>query len=82
MRRTSPASSARSSFACSAFGIVPISSRNSVPPVGVLDEPGARAGGARERAARVAEELVLEQRLGERRAVERDERPAARGLPA
>ena len=81
MRRTSPASSARSSFAWSAFDSVPISSRKSVPPVGVLDEPGARAGGAGERALDVAEELGLEQRLGQRRAVEGDERPRGARAP-
>ena len=54
---------------------------------GVLDQPGARPGRAGERAARVPEELVLEQRVGERGAVERDERlvrprAARRAAPA
>ena len=42
IRRTSPDSSARSSFACSGLDIVPISSRNSVPPVACSIRPDAR----------------------------------------
>jgi hypothetical protein len=39
--------------------------------VGLLEEALARADGAGERAARVPEELALQQRLGHRRAVDR-----------
>ena len=74
MRRTSPASSARSSLACTPAGIVPISSRNSVPPLACSIRPARAAGRAGERAAGVAEQLVLEQRVGQRGAVQRDER--------
>ena len=41
--------------------------------VGQLEAPGLLAVGAGEGAALVAEQLALEQRLGQRRAVERDE---------
>ena len=44
--------------------------------VGALEAARARGDGARERAALVAEELALEHALGERLAVDRDERPA------
>src|SRR5262249_23480890 len=44
--------------------------------VGRLEEPASGAIGAGERAADVAEELALEERVGERRAVRREERPA------
>ena len=76
-RVTSPSCSARSSFGCSASGSSPISSRKSVPPSAASKRPGARAVGAGEGAALDAEELRLEQSLGDRRAVDRDERPRA-----
>ena len=44
------------------------------PAVGLLEAPFAAAGRAREGALLVAEQLALEQRLGQRRAVELDER--------
>ena len=50
------------------------------PAVGLLEEAALRGGRARERAPLVPEELTLEDRLGERRAVHRDERLVARGL--
>ena len=54
--------------------------------VGLLEAPGAPPIGAGEGALLVAEELALEERLGERGAVERDERrlgarARARGSP-
>ena len=45
-----------------------------MPPLACSISPARGAGRARERAARVAEQLVLEERVGERGAVERDER--------
>ena len=50
--------------------------------VRLLEEPGALAHRAGERAARVAEELRLEQVVGERRAVDRAEPPIAPGPEA
>ena len=72
-RSNSRACSTRSSFACSAALIVPTSSRNSVPRLRLLDAALPVGDGARERAAHVAEQLGLEQRLGNRAAVDRDE---------
>ena len=73
---TMRSSSTRSSRACSASGMSPISSRNSVPPSACAILPRApalvRAG---EGAGAVAEQLGLDQRLGQARAVDRDERP-------
>ena len=45
------------------------------PPVGGLEEPAPRGQGARERAALMAEQLRLHERLGQRRAVHDHERP-------
>ena len=64
--RTPPLSSTRSSFACSAGVISAISSRNSVPPSASTNRPGAIGDRARERTLDVAEQLALEQRLGQR----------------
>ena len=64
----------RSSFTCSASGMSPISSRNSVPPVGRLEQALVVALAPVNAPLRVAEELALEQRLGDRAAVDRDER--------
>jgi hypothetical protein len=47
------------------------------PAVGRLEQPLVRLHGARERAARVAEELGFEQRLRNRAAVDGDERLVA-----
>jgi hypothetical protein len=58
--------------------ISPISSRKIVPPSATSNSPLLVAVGAGERAAHVAEQLRLEQRLGHRAAVDRDERPRAR----
>ena len=48
----------------------PISSRNSVPVVGELEPPGLAIVRAGERALLVAEDFRLEQRVGQRRAVD------------
>ena len=52
------------------------SSRNRTPPDGQLDLARLGLLGAGERAAFVAEQLRLEQLLGKRGAVQRDERAA------
>ena len=78
-RCTSPFSSARSSLACTASGSSPTSSRNSVPPSRRFEHARLRVDGAGERAAHVAEQLALEQRVDDRRAVDRDERLRRRG---
>ena len=71
----------RSSLTWIAGEISPISSRNSVPPSACWKRPSRRADRAGERAALVAEQLALEQRLGQRRAVQLHERArCARGL--
>ena len=76
----------RSSFACSDIGRSPISSRNSVPPLRESRScPSVCLRRAGEGALLVAEELALEQVLGDRRAVDRDEarrRAAATGRAA
>ena len=66
-RRISFSWSTRRSFTCIPGGISPTSSRNSVPPFAASKRPAAVAVGAGEGAARVAEELALEQGLGQRR---------------
>jgi hypothetical protein len=55
----------------------PISSRKSVPRAACAKSPDAGLLGVRERAARVAEELALEQRLGHRCAIDGHERALA-----
>jgi hypothetical protein len=73
MRRISPSCSTRRSCTC-IFGLIsPISSRKSVPPVRLLEEPALLAVRPREASALVAEELALEDRLGKGRAVDGDE---------
>ena len=54
--------------------ISPTSSRKTVPFGAISSEPGLVAVRAGEAAAHVAEELRLEQRVGQAGAVERDER--------
>ena len=76
MRCSWPFCSTRSSFACTASGSSPTSSRKSVPPSASSNLPRRSADGARERAAHVAEQLALDQRLGQGRAVQADERLA------
>jgi hypothetical protein len=60
-----------------AGGISPISSRNSVPVSASSKRPEPALRGAGERALLVAEQLALEQRLGERAHVHGDERARA-----
>ena len=79
--RTLRSWSARSSFGCSASAISPISSRNSVPPFACWNRPWRALLRVGERALRVTEQLALEQRLGHRRAVDRDERPVLAPRP-
>ena len=55
-------------------GSSPISSRKQRAAVGRLEQAAPGGDGAGERAALVAEQLGLEQRLGQRRAVDRHER--------
>ena len=50
-----------------------------MPPAACSSCPGLLCVRAGEGAALVAEQLGLEQLLGQRRAVQRDERPAGRG---
>ncbi len=73
--RISRSCSTRSSLACSAGD----SSRDLVEEhraaVGLDEQAGAIGARVGERAALVAEELALEQRVGDRRAVDGDERP-------
>ena len=76
-RRNRRSCSTRSSFTCIDGLISPISSRNTVPVLGDLEQPLLVAVGAGEGAAHVAEELRFEQRLGQRAAVERHERALA-----
>ena len=73
---------ARSSLACSVCGHRADLVEEERAAVRVLDQARPRRCRAGEGAARVAEQLVLEQRFGERRAVEGDERLRARGLLA
>ncbi len=73
--------STRSSLICTAIGMLSISSRNSVPPLGVFELAHALAAGAGEGACLVAEQLALDQRLGQAAAIERHEMlPAARAV--
>ena len=74
-RSTICSCSTRSSLACSGGAISPISSRNSVPPSRQLEPAALLRDRAGEGAALVAEQLALEQRLGQRRAVDGDEGP-------
>ena len=76
-RRNLRSCSTRRSFTCIIGDISPISSRKSVPSSATSSSPFLFALGARERALHVPEELGLEQRLRQRAAVQRDERPIA-----
>ena len=71
--RTSRSWIARSSLGCRSSGSSPISSSSSVPRVGLPEQPALRLVGARERAARVPEQLAFDQRRRQRRAVDRDQ---------
>ena len=67
-------SSARRIFACKVRGRSPISSRKSVPRCASSNLPGLRALARREGTLFVTKQLRLEQRLRDRRTVDRDER--------
>ena len=68
---------ARNSLAWAPSGSSPTSSRKTVPPCAASSRPTRRLSRAGERALLVAEELALEQRGRERRAVDAHERPLA-----
>ena len=70
----------RSSLTWSGSGMSPTSSRNRVPPCGQLDLADVGLDRAGEGAALVAEQLGLEQVLGDRGAVDRDELALAAAL--
>ncbi len=72
-RSSSRSCNKRRSFACSGRLSSPISSRKSVPLSASSAPAGLARGRAGERALLVAEELALEQVLGQRRAVDLDE---------
>ena len=74
MRSNSRSCRTRSSFICNAIGIVPTSSRKSVPLSACSMRPCRDRDGAGERAAHVAEQLGFEQRFGNGAAVDGDER--------
>ena len=76
-RWNSRSCSTRRNLACAGGLISPTSSRNSVPPAACSSCPGLLCVRAGERAALVAEQLGFEQLLGQRRAVQRDERAVA-----
>ena len=73
-RSNSRSCSTRSSLTCVARLMSPISSRNSVPPSASSKRPFFRASRAGERALLVAEQLRLDQAVGQRRAADLDER--------
>ena len=81
-RRSSLRSSTRSSFTCIAGETVPSSSRNRVPPAASSKQPFLRWWAPVNAPLLVTEELALEQRVGERAAVDGEERAVAPvGLP-
>ena len=69
-RSTTPDSAARRILAWVAGAMSPISSRNRVPPCASSNLPGRELVAPGERAFHVAEQFALDQRLGNRRAVE------------
>ena len=78
--RTLLSSSARSSFGCMASGMSPISSSSSVPPSACTKRPCAVVAGVGESALDMPEQLAFQERIGQRGAVDRHERPLARRL--
>jgi hypothetical protein len=77
-RWISPFCRVRSSLACSGRGSSPTSSRKRVPPSRPPPARRDRAGGTRERAAHMAEELALGQGLRQGGAVHLHQRPPCR----
>ena len=74
-RWNSRSCSTRRNFACAARLISVTSSRNNTPPDASSIWPGLAWSRAREGAALVSKQLGLEQLLGQRGAIQRDERP-------
>ena len=72
---TTRSCSARRIFACRSTGMSPISSRNSVPPCASSKCPERDSVAPGERTLLVPEEHRLHELLGDRRAVDRHERP-------
>ena len=70
-----PAASTRSSLGCSASGSSPISSRKSVPPSATSNLPARSRVAPVKAPGDVAEQLALGDRLGQRGAVDVDQRP-------
>ena len=77
-RWTSRFWSTRRSFACIVGGMLADLVEEHGPPGGRLEQAGLGLVGAGERALLVAEQLALEQALGERRAVDGDEAARSR----
>ena len=73
-----PSCSTRSSLACAGRGSSATSSRNRVPPWAALKRPSRSLDRAGEGAPLVAEQLGLDQRLGQRPAVDHHEGAVAR----
>ena len=73
----SPSCSTRSRRVCASGGMSPISSRNSVPPVGLLEAAALALERAGEGALLMAEQLAFDQVARDRRHVDGDERPVA-----
>ena len=78
-RSNSPLCSTRSSFSLAGGDRLPISSRNSVPPSAASKRPMRAPGRAGERAGLGAEQLALQQLVGQGARVDLHERPV---LPA
>ena len=72
-RRISPDSRNRSSLTCTLLSSSPTSSRNRVPPLATSNSPLRLVVGAGEGPLAVAEELALDEVLGQGPAVDRDE---------
>ena len=79
-RRTSRCSRTRSRSTWVLAAISPTSSRNSVPPCAISNQPGFWRSRAAERPLLVAEHLALDERLGERPDVGGDEGSVTRPL--
>ena len=79
-RRISPDSRKRSSLTCTLLSSSPTSSRKSVPPLATSNSPLRFAIGAGEGPLAMAEQLALDEVLGQGAAVDRDEGPSARRL--
>ena len=77
--RSGRSSSTRSSLACATSDRSPISSRNSVPSLASSSRPGLRSCAPVNAPFLVAEDFRLEERVGQRRAVDRLEAVACRG---